>query len=415
MATIKYYLRGSKDYKSITLQLSIDRNTKPERKTGFNIHKNNWSLDKALPKQTTAENKSLAEKLRGLSESIYRELNNSQEKGITINGDWLSKQIAIYFNRIETFGQSGYVVDAIDCLIKESDVRKNQKGGTGLSKSRINDYKALKRIWIEFQDNTPIKVKEVNIPLSKKFLSFMLKEKKYGLGYAKRVIGNLKTVCYDAQLSDIKTSPQLKKIDSSQIKNEHIIFLTPVELQKIKDTPLSHKGQINARKWPLIGSWIGQRGNDLLGITSKNFKEQDGFKYIELKQQKTGKTVMIPILPQVEDVLRDGFPYKISLTKFNEHIKKIGELAEINQSTKGILNNPKTNRKELGTHPKWKLLASHVCRRSYCSNMYGKMPTPILMQVSGHSTEKSFLVYCGKKGTDFSAEWQEFIEKEIKP
>ena len=46
--------------------------------------------------------------------------------------------------------------------------------------------------------------------------------------------------------------------------------------------------------------------------------------------------------------------------------------------------------------------------------MYGKMPTPIIMQVTGHSTERSFLNYIGKKGSDYSKEWQQFIllEKE---
>lgn len=44
--------------------------------------------------------------------------------------------------------------------------------------------------------------------------------------------------------------------------------------------------------------------------------------------------------------------------------------------------------------------------------MYGKMPTPIIMQVTGHATEKSFLNYIGKKGTDYKDEWMRFIELE---
>ena len=84
----------------------------------------------------------------------------------------------------------------------------------------------------------------------------MTNEKKYGLGYSKRMMGNLKTVCYDAQLADVKTSSQLKKIDSAQVKNEHIIFLTPEELDKIKKAPLVGDGQQNARKWLILGSFL---------------------------------------------------------------------------------------------------------------------------------------------------------------
>lgn len=412
MATIKYFPRGLKEIRSITLTLSIDRKNKFERKTGLVIHKNEWSKEKGLPKQTNAENKRIASQLRNLNGFIMDAFNDTQAQGKAINGKWLANQIDIFFERVSKSGQSELVIDAIESVLADADVRKNQKGGIGLSKSRINDYKALKRIWLEFEGNNPLKVKEVNIPLSKKFLSFLLKEKKYGKGYAQRMMGNLKTVCYDAQLADIKTSPQLKKIDATQLKNDYIIFLTPEELDKIKKAKLLHDGQINARKWLLLGCWIGQRGNDLLNLTEKNIKEKEGFRYIEFTQQKTGKKVAVPILPKVEEIIQSGWPRKISLTKFNDHIKTIAEKAELTQPTEGILNDPKTNRKKLGSYPKWQLLASHVCRRSYCSNMYGKMPTPIIMQVTGHATEKSFLNYIGKKGTDYKDEWMRFIELE---
>lgn len=414
MATIKYFLRGRKDLKSITAKLSLAQKTQFERKTGLSIHKDEWSKEKGLPKQTKPENKILSSKLRKLSANIIDALNESQAEGEKISADWLTHQIDVHFKRIAPSGQSELVIDSIDNLLADADVRKNQKGGNGLSKSRKNDYDALKRIWGEFEGSNSIKVKEVNIPLSKKFLSFMLKQKGYGLGYAKRMMGNLKTVCYDAQLADVKTSSQLKKIDAAQVKNDYIIYLTPDELEKIKKAPLAGDGQRNARKWLLLGCWIGQRGNDLLNLTEKNLKERDGFRYLELKQQKTAKTVQIPILPEVDEVLADGFPRKISLVKFNDHIKTIAKNAGLNEKTKGILNNPKTNRKELGEYKKWQLLASHVCRRSYCSNMYGKLPTPIIMQVSGHGSERSFLTYVGKKGTDYKDEWMEFIEKQKK-
>lgn len=412
MATIKYFTRGRKDLKSITVQFSIAKGRQYERKTGLSIQKNHWSKERGFPKQNSVKGKSMTTKLRKLKVHLLETFNYSQSNGELINADWLTNQIDIFFERKSPNGQSELVMDAIDTIINDAGVRKNQKGGSGLSKSRINDYKALKRIWGEFEGNAPIKVKQVNIPLSKKFLGFMLNNKNYALGYAKRMMGNLKTVCYDAQFSDIKTSSQLKKIDSAQIKNEYVIYLSTQELEKIKNVPLVGDGQRNARKWLLLGCHIGQRGNDLLNLTENNIRETEGFRFIELKQQKTAKTVQIPILPIIDEVLKEGFPRKISLTKFNMHIKTIARLAGIDEPTKGILNNPQTNRKELGTYPKWQLLASHVCRRSYCSNMYGKMSTPILMQVSGHASEKSFLAYVGKSGTDFKDEWMRYIDKE---
>jgi hypothetical protein len=66
--------------------------------------------------------------------------------------------------------------------------------------------------------------------------------------------------------------------------------------------------------------------------------------------------------------------------------------------------NPKTGRSENGTYPKWKLISSHTCRRSFASNFYAEenYPTPILMNITAHSTEKQFLEYIGKESIDYS-------------
>ena len=42
------------------------------------------------------------------------------------------------------------------------------------------------------------------------------------------------------------------------------------------------------------------------------------------------------------------------------------------------------------------LVISDVARRSFATNHYGKIPTPILMKLTGHSRESTFLEYVGK-------------------
>jgi len=46
--------------------------------------------------------------------------------------------------------------------------------------------------------------------------------------------------------------------------------------------------------------------------------------------------------------------------------------------------------------PKYQLLSSHELRRSFATNHYEKIPTPILMKLTGHSRESTFLEYVGK-------------------
>lgn len=49
---------------------------------------------------------------------------------------------------------------------------------------------------------------------------------------------------------------------------------------------------------------------------------------------------------------------------------------------------------------KWEAITSHICRRSFASNFYGKIPTPLLMEATGHSTEQMFQRYISSTNTE---------------
>jgi integrase len=243
-------------------------------------------------------------------------------------------------------------------------------------------------------------VKDIDIQLANTFLNFLLKTKKYDKGYSLKKIADLKTVCNNAELNGIKVNPLFKKIQSSRVQNKFIIYLNPQELDQIENTELKTEGLQNARKWLLLGCAIGQRGGDLLRLSESNFINRNGLDVIELKQQKTGKNVMIPISPEAQRVIDQGLPYPISIQKFNNHIKEVCRLSKIDKPTKGSLFNPETKRKIEGVYPKWMLIASHVCRRSLASNLYGAMPTALIMQITAHGSEKMLLNYIGKSNLD---------------
>jgi len=104
-------------------------------------------------------------------------------------------------------------------------------------------------------------------------------------------------------------------------------------------------------------------------------------------------------------------PYKISLQKFNNHLKDLCKEAEIDQPTKGRKRNKETNLMQEGVYPKYELIGSHVCRRSFATNYYGKIPTPILIGITGHSTERMFLKYIGKIALDNAKQMYEYVNK----
>ncbi len=56
---------------------------------------------------------------------------------------------------------------------------------------------------------------------------------------------------------------------------------------------------------------------------------------IELKQQKTGKNVTIPVLPTTKEILKEGLPYKIAIQNFNNDLKILCKECGIDSLTEG--------------------------------------------------------------------------------
>ena len=415
MATVKYQLLSESENAPIYLRLSVRRGLTPRAKTGLHISPKNWSTTSNFPKTTSATNKKLKSDLQKLETYILDEINHAGSDGTLINTAWLKHTINLHFGHVTENKQSDLLIDAIQSIIDEAPTRKNAKGGIGLSKSRVNGYISLKNIITEYQKHNAIKVIDVDVKFAKDFLKYLLNIKMYQKSTALKKLADLKTVCNDASFYGVETSTQLKKIDSTKHNNENILYLNPSELQAIEDIALMSDALKNARKWLLLGCNIGQRGGDLLKLDESNFVNRNGLEVIELKQQKTDKNVTIPVLEKTKEIIKSGMPYKISMQKFNKYIKEICKVAQIHEPTEGskitVLEKGKGNREKRkinGTYPKWQLMASHVCRRSFCTNLYGILPTPLIMSISAHSSEKMLLNYIGKDSLDFAQQIADF-------
>lgn len=419
MATINFLLRSTKEVAPLTIRL-LFRDANGDdfvygAKTKYRIDKAYWRKHTTKSKDAEVKNKQVKvnadlQKIENFILDAFSVTEPSE-----IDKGWLTNQIELFYNPVTEDTKSDLLTDAIQSIIDEAPTRKNAKGGIGISKSRINAYTSLKSIITEYQDNRRYKVKDVNISFAKNFLKYLLNTKQYQKSYALKKIADLKTVCNDADIYGIETNPQYKRIDSTKPKNESILYLTPDELNKIEDANLINEAHINARKWLLLGCNLGQRGGDLLKLNDTNFINRNGLEVIELKQQKTGKNVTIPVLETTKEIIKTGLPYKISIQKFNKHIKNICEIAEINEQVQGGIitvtekgKGNKQKRKIDGTFPKWQLMSSHVCRRSFATNLYGILPTALIMQITAHSSEKMLLNYIGKDSLDYAKQIADF-------
>jgi integrase len=426
MATIQFRLRSKANKNvSIKIRVSNGRSLELEMNTGFSINPKDWS-DKNLPKQTTPENKLLSNNLKKLENFVLENLNKDLSNNVLIDTYWLETRITECFSRVVKT-DAGLLVNHIQYIIDNANTRKVKTNGgfkIGLSASTIKNYTLFKNIISEYQTTIKKQIQFVEItkPFIDKFTNWLVNTKKYSTNYSGKQLEILKTVCIDAEKNEIQVTPYSKTIQHFRESetDRYIQTLSFEELEQIRNVDFTDTEQLiafkksnpkltknisittqtlnNARNWILIGCEIGQRGGDLLKITTENIRYKDKSIYIDIIQQKTNKSVTIGIIaPHVIDIIENYLPKEVPHQKLNDYAKVVCKLAGIDEVVKGTKLNTETNRKEFGMFPKHELITSHCFRRSFATNYYKKIPTPILINITGHSKESLFLTYINKR------------------
>jgi integrase len=257
-----------------------------------------------------------------------------------------------------------------------------------------------------------ILIADVNDSFKNEFVSYC-KGESYAQNTIQRELAIIKTFCKHARFVGIETHPQL---DSLMLEKEKVskIYLSFEDLTKIENISKDKLTDSleNAKDWLIISVYTGQRISDFMRFTKEQIRIEDGKHLIEFTQQKTGKNMTVPLHNKVLEILnkRNGsFPYRISDQKYNDFIKEVCKLAEINEPTTGskmieTKKGSKIYRKQSGTYKKYELVTSHIGRRSFATNFYGKIPTTYLIYITGHSSEIMFLNYIGKSNKDLALE-----------
>ena len=144
-----------------------------------------------------------------------------------------------------------------------------------------------------------------------------------------------------------------------------------------------------------MGCYTAQRFSDYSTINEGNIRTlENGQQVIDLKQQKTGNHVVIPVRPELQAIL-EKYDNRLPRTyeqKVNHLIKEIAREAGITEKVEVsyIENGEKKSR----LVEKCDLVKTHTARRSGATNMYlAGIPTIAIMKITGHKTEREFMKY----------------------
>ena len=270
----------------------------------------------------------------------------------------------------------------------------------GLARNTIRTYKSLFRIvkGYEFEKSEKLYLNSIDKYTAESFTRFLKTEQQYSDNYCGQLLKLLKIIIRDAEKSGLEVHPYSNYIESFKQKSSDRILhvLNPQEIKTLKELQHVPEEYIDSYSWLLIGLAIGQRVSDLLKLSPTNLRKAPTGLYIDILQQKTKKAVTVGVAdPLVIKILENEFPRRVSQVVFNKQIKALCRIAGINELVSGFKNNPKTRRKEILNAPKYEFVTSHIMRRSFASNYYGKIETPLLMNITGHTKESTFLTYIG--------------------
>lgn len=381
---ITFHTRSKGESVPVYIRVSISRDKLFRKKTRFICNSENWLKDKPLQL-----------KLRKLQNEIEESYNE-----VEVHNDRWIESILSSENSEET------VQAQIKEIISNAHTRKNRKGGFGLSTGRIKLYKSFNNLIDTYQENIPLV--RVDAKFARDFQKWLF-DKGDSLNTVGKNIELLKTVCRDAENVGKKINPEIKKVPKLSEKKKELVIVTPDEQKTIKGLELPPYLD-NARKWLLLGCMVGQRGGDLLSLRLKDLKEVKGTKFFELRQSKTGKDIILPIVKDIEWILED-FPHPISLQKLNDYIKLVCKEAKMNDKVYGFKRGKKGKPSKTGYFQKWEIIGTHDLRRSFATNFFGKIPTPVLMGITGHSSEETFLKYIGKSSMDKALDFISHFER----
>lgn len=324
----------------------------------------------------------------------------------SLKSDWLELQIDKFHNPYKYIevkredllpktikGAMQYFIDGAPTRIQE----KKHNAGKPIMARTLIQYKNTQKRVIEYLaecGKDDIALKELGKSFYDDFISYLNAQ-----GYSKNTNGkhvkNIKAMINILPMSCRVECEFVEDGKCNQLSEDIAnIALTEDELKTLAEYPF--KGYLDrVRDEFLLLCWTGCRYSDLSKLTKTNIIDLANGKAFSFSQQKTGAEVVIPIMPEIQDVLeKHSFQMQKPMANqvFNRFLKEMCRKA-------GLTDIVKIKRTEGGVektfeHEKCDIVSAHTARRSFATNFYKRgFPTLMIMAITGHSTEKSFLKY----------------------
>lgn len=407
MATVKLLVRGSRNPSKIHIRFINGRALDLQCPTGILVDPLHWdnSIGNFRKISSIPDRQGRSVGFEKLKLYIIEEYNRLYMEGGVADRSWLSDCVGRYYKRprcSDGLGPKAHFVYFSD-FVKWWIENKAPTWKTGKNKylhiRGVRQYGSFLQLWTSFEKGSgKYRICDIGKGVLGDFVSYMEDIGGYAESTVKRHLGRARFFIGRAESEGIGTARDHgDRVFVS--KDEEIIdpVLDENEIQNVFDLDLSHSQRMeNIRDNAIIGLWTGLRISDFNHHLDVSNIDGD---FIKIKTEKTNTWVVIPVHPHIRSILakRGGaFPVKYPDSYFNEDIKEICRMAGMDRVMRGRLFDPEKKRGVVGDYPKYKLISSHFCRRSFTTNLYGKVPDMDLAHLGGWSGIDMMLHYVKK-------------------
>lgn len=285
--------------------------------------------------------------------------------------------------------QSKLFDKALDEFIKNIETRTNLNGET-ISKNRIDSYKRIADDFKRFERkmNTRYIIEDMGADTITKFLDWLRVDRNLAPNTLRGRMKLMRVIVATVtKANGIKTDYQDAKVKGEKV--EHIV-LTDDEMNAMMDFDTSNNPRLdNVRRMFIVGITTGLRFSDFSTVSLQHI----GSGILSIHQRKTGDNVQIPIHPKLQEIIDNGnMPTPISNQNFNDYLRELAMLAGVDTPIE--VKSVQGGVRKVEFVPKWKLVSSHICRRSFASRLYRLGINPqIIMKLTGHRQLSTFMNY----------------------
>ena len=350
---------------------------------GFKVTRNKWNQNK----QIATGKSEMTQRINTQMEVIKKKLVEIETKLIMEGSeDILEDMYALYIGKTT-------VSRSFITLFEERYMTAKRMEGIKFKKSTLDKFKdvlELVRAYIKKSYHaSDIPMNKVNFKFISGLEDYLLTVRRQKPVTINKNMQRVKQVTtYAMKCNDIKVDPC---IDHAPLKVEkELVFLTTEELHKLESYQFAQERLAKVRDLYLFSVYTGLAYHEAFALQKKHIIMAFDKKFwIEMKREKTGKGISVPLLPQAMKIMEkyDNGGDKeahvlpaISNQKMNSYLKEITEIVGIN-----------------------KKLTHHTARKTFATTilLYNDVPIEIVSKLLGHSsiavTQKHYAKVVNKK------------------